>query len=123
MGSLVGSPVPFSLQNEGPLLDDFQFRVPDEEDSAASLRPEANLKSLERKSHDFLQYAKMLLQTLPGTDTLSFGDFVPKASKVSSAETRRIAAAAFYHCLVLSTKGLIRLEQEEPYGRIEITMR
>jgi hypothetical protein len=26
MRSLVGSPVPFSLQNEGPLSDDFQFR-------------------------------------------------------------------------------------------------
>lgn len=45
------------------------------------------------------RYAKMLLQTLPGTDALSFDDFVPKASKVSSMETRRIAAAGFYHCL------------------------
>lgn len=42
-------------------------------------------------------YAKMLLQTLPGT--LNFDDFVPEAPKVSSTETRRIAAAAFYHCL------------------------
>lgn len=71
MRSLAGSPVPFSLQNEGPLSDDFQFRgtiperlsrrvltralVPDEENSAASLRPDVNLKSLERKSHDFLK--------------------------------------------------------------------
>ena len=38
----------------------------------------------------------MLLQTLPGTDALSFDDVVPKAS---STETRRVAAAAFYHCL------------------------
>ena len=80
----------------------------------------------------------MLLQTLPGTDALSFDDVVPKAS---STETRRVAAAAFYHCLgvshvlvgcgvmadegfpVLSTKDLVRLEQEEPYGRIEITIK
>ena len=38
----------------------------------------------------------MLLQTLPGTDALSFDDVVPK---VSSTEARRVAAAAFYHCL------------------------
>lgn len=85
------------------------------------------------------RYARMLLQTLPGTDALSFDDVVPKAS---STETRRVAAAAFYHCLgecltypgvrevtideglpVLSTKDLVRLEQEEPYGRIEITIK
>ena len=84
----------------------------------------------------------MLLQTLPGTDALSFDDVVPKAPKASSSETRRVAAAAFYHCLgeclihpsahrvmidkgpqVLSTKDLVRLEQEEPYGRIEITIK
>lgn len=29
--------------------------VPDEENSAASLRPDVNLKNLERKSHDFLK--------------------------------------------------------------------
>ena len=84
----------------------------------------------------------MLLQTLPGTDALSFDDVIPKAPKASSAETRHIAAAAFYHCLgkcsacssdcvvmtyesfpVLSTKDLVRLEQEEPYGRIEIMIK
>ena len=41
----------------------------------------------------------MLLQTLPGTDALSFDDVVPKAPMASSTETRRVAAAAFYHCL------------------------
>jgi succinate dehydrogenase/fumarate reductase-like Fe-S protein len=41
----------------------------------------------------------MLLQTLPGTDALSFDDVVPKTPKASSTETRRVAAAAFYHCL------------------------
>lgn len=45
------------------------------------------------------RYTKMLLQALPGTDTLSFDGVVPKAPKASSTETRRVAAAAFYHCL------------------------
>lgn len=45
------------------------------------------------------RYAKMLLQTLPGTNALSFDDVVPKTPKASSTETRRVAAAAFYHCL------------------------
>ena len=84
----------------------------------------------------------MLLQALPGTDALSFDDVVPKAPTAPSTETRRVAAAAFYHCLgmylaclsgcvvtideffqVLSTKDLVRLEQEEPYGRIEIMIK
>ncbi|KAF9786961.1 Rec8 like protein-domain-containing protein [Thelephora terrestris] len=123
MRSLAGSPVPFNLQNEGPLSDDFQFRVPDEDTSVASLRPDVNLRNLEPKSHDFLKYAKMLLQTLPGTGALRFDDVAPKAPKVSGTETRRVAAAAFYHCLVLSTKDLVKLEQKEPYGRIEITIK
>jgi len=121
--SLAGSPVPFSFQNEGPLLDDFQFRVPEEEGSVTPLKPDMNLKSLERKSHDFLRYAKMLLQTLPETNALSFGDVVPKAPMASSTETRRVAAAAFYHCLVLSSKDLVRLKQEEPYGGIVIMIK
>jgi hypothetical protein len=63
------------------------------------------------------RYAKMLLQALPGTDALSFDDFAPKASKVSSQETRRIAAAAFYHCLgkclvcLLSCAFMMRVSQ------------
>jgi hypothetical protein len=84
----------------------------------------------------------MLLQTLPGTGALRFDDVAPKAPKVSGTETRRVAAAAFYHCLgkhpvclsgciatidedlsVLSTKDLVKLEQKEPYGRIEITIK
>ena len=45
------------------------------------------------------RYARILLQTLPGTNALCFDDVVPKTPKSSSAETRRVAAAAFYHCL------------------------
>ena len=45
------------------------------------------------------RYSKMLLQALPGTDTLSFDDVAPRAQTASGAEMRRVAAAAFYHCL------------------------
>ena len=45
------------------------------------------------------RYARILLQTLPGTNALCLDDVVPKTPKSSSAETRRVAAAAFYHCL------------------------
>ncbi|EEB88292.1 hypothetical protein MPER_13951, partial [Moniliophthora perniciosa FA553] len=37
---------------------------------------------------------------------ISFDTIVPKATS-----TRHVAAAAFYHCLVLTTKDLLRVTQ------------
>ncbi|TFK57093.1 hypothetical protein OE88DRAFT_1650669 [Heliocybe sulcata] len=77
--------------------DDFMFDMPVEdkapvEDSQIS---ELNLVTLERNSHNFLEYTKMQIQSLPhGTDSLTFDDVVPK-----DTSTPHVAAAAFYHCL------------------------
>ncbi len=66
---------------------------------------------------------------------LAFDDVVPKATS-----TRRVAAAAFYHCLgtlstiptlrthadlqaVLTTKNLLSVRQEEPYGELKVRMK
>ena len=84
-----------------------------------------------------VRYAKMQYRSLPGTQYLGFDDVVPKATS-----TARVAAAALYHCLgrgmfccqlrgtgrstkstfsvVLATKDLLQVNQEEPYGRINI---
>lgn len=80
----------------------------------------------------------MQQQTLPKSAELSFDTVVPKISS-----TRHVAASAFYHCLgvfseskvaemnhslvlifwwvlVLATKNLLSLHQEEPYESITI---
>lgn len=43
----------------------------------------------------YIRYAKMQLRAFPNPEMeLSFDDMVPKATS-----SRRVAAAAFYHCL------------------------
>lgn len=80
----------------------------------------------------------MQLQSLPGRQTsLSFDDVVPRESS-----TKRVAAAALYHCLgelfltflvstainaqhsvVLSTKDLVSVKQEQPYEPITLRIK
>ncbi|KAJ7244785.1 hypothetical protein B0H12DRAFT_802877 [Mycena haematopus] len=60
----------------------------------------------------------MQLQGLPNSvSELSFDAVVPMATS-----TRHVAAAAFYHCLVLATKDLLHVKQPEPYGALSITI-
>ncbi|KAG1833774.1 hypothetical protein EV424DRAFT_1364041 [Suillus variegatus] len=49
---------------------------------------------------------------------LAFDDVVPRTTS-----TAHVAAAALYHCLVLGTKDLIQLRQEEAYRTIEIRIK
>ncbi|EPQ60648.1 hypothetical protein GLOTRDRAFT_124401 [Gloeophyllum trabeum ATCC 11539] len=123
MGSVFGdvrmSPMIGDLQNGKD--DDFVFNLPGEDrpvvdDSQIS---EMNLMTLERNSHNFLEYTKMQLQSLPlNADSLTFDDVVPK-----DTSTPHVAAAAFYHCLVLATKDLLRLDQPVPYGAVKLTFK
>ncbi|KAF8898747.1 hypothetical protein BD779DRAFT_1666537 [Infundibulicybe gibba] len=125
MGSILGgvglSPATVRADSQG-LGEDYVFDV-----DAAPIGNSATLESqrselhkitLERNSYNFLEYAKMQNQTLPSaTSSLTFDTIVPKA-----ASTRHVAAAAFYHCLVLGTKDLLRFEQPIPYGPITISI-
>ncbi|KAF7320350.1 RAD21/Rec8 N-terminal domain protein [Mycena kentingensis (nom. inval.)] len=101
------------------MVDDYAFDVEMPEQSAQeSQQSDMNLITLERNSYNFLEYVKMQLQGLPSSATgLSFDTVVPKATS-----TRHVAAAAFYHCLVLTTKDLLKIEQEEPYGALRLAM-
>ncbi|KXN90037.1 hypothetical protein AN958_05042, partial [Leucoagaricus sp. SymC.cos] len=51
------------------------------------------------------------------SEELNFATIVPTVTS-----TRHVATAAFYHCLVLATKDLVRLEQREPYSSILISI-
>lgn len=64
------------------------------------------------------RYARMQWQSLPSASHFTFDVVVPQG-----ASTRHVAAAALYHCLVLATKDLLRLEQPNPYGPLYITIK
>uniref|UniRef100_A0A8H7Y7W3 Rad21/Rec8-like protein N-terminal domain-containing protein n=1 Tax=Psilocybe cubensis TaxID=181762 RepID=A0A8H7Y7W3_PSICU len=123
-GSITGSNVLLSPAMGGRtsqiLGEDFAFEVeeavPQEDTQQETQKSEVNLVTLERNSFNFLEYAKMQYQTLPKPEgRLEFETVAPK-----STSTSHVAAAAFYHCLVLATKNLVGLKQSEPYGRIFI---
>ncbi|KAG1757590.1 Rec8 like protein-domain-containing protein [Suillus lakei] len=99
--------------------DDFAFNVPAGNSVAESQLSEVNLATLERNSFNFLEYAKMQYKSLSGSARfLAFDDVVPQTTS-----TAHVAAAALYHCLVLGTKDLIQLRQEEAYRTIEIRIK
>ncbi|KAI0778213.1 Rec8 like protein-domain-containing protein [Trametes elegans] len=116
-GSVPPSPGALGLRTSGIGAEDFQFNVPEEEVNEES--QQSNVLTLERNSFNFLEYAKMQLRAFPYENAeLTFDDVVPKATT-----TRRVAAAAFYHCLVLSTKNLMSVRQEEPYAVLKMRVK
>ncbi|RPD62913.1 hypothetical protein L227DRAFT_497993 [Lentinus tigrinus ALCF2SS1-6] len=115
-GTVPPSPINFGLGSSQIGGEDFQFNVPAEETNEES---QQSVLTLEKNSFNFLEYAKMQLRANPtANEELAFDDVVPKATS-----TRRVAAAAFYHCLVLTTKDLLSVRQEEPYGELQIRVK
>ncbi|KLO17000.1 hypothetical protein SCHPADRAFT_926107 [Schizopora paradoxa] len=102
--------------------DDFQFDVTNDIPNGTAQDTqdtEMTLVTLEKTSYNFLEYCKIQLQSLPGMHTsLSFDDVVPRETS-----TKRVAAAALYHCLVLSTKDLVSVKQEQPYEPITLRIK
>ncbi|KAJ4486110.1 Rec8 like protein-domain-containing protein [Lentinula aciculospora] len=81
-----------------------------------SQKSDLNLITLERNSFNFLEYTKMQQQAMPtGSGSISFDVVVPKLTS-----TRHVAAAAFYHCLVLTTKELLKVHQTDGYEAISL---
>ncbi|KAL6309946.1 hypothetical protein BKA93DRAFT_722097 [Sparassis latifolia] len=120
VGRVVDPPVDFGLEDVNMGGEGFEFAVPGEDEGQLeSQQSDMNLLTLERNSFNFLEYAKMQLKTFAApTSTLTFDDVVPKLTS-----TPHVAAAAFYHCLVLATKDLIGVSQEEAYGTFKITVK
>ncbi|KAF9478528.1 hypothetical protein BDN70DRAFT_933321 [Pholiota conissans] len=101
--------------------EDFVFNVDTapipEETQGDTQKSDLNLITLERHSFNFLEYTKMQLQSLSTSTNLTFETVIPRMTS-----TRHVAAAAFYHCLVLATKDLLHLQQAEPYNPVVITI-
>ncbi|GAA5985729.1 hypothetical protein JCM11641_007195 [Rhodosporidiobolus odoratus] len=69
----------------------------------------------ENESLKFLNYARRQQATIAEDDQLLFSDVVPVADTNAST-----AAQALYHLLVLATKGMVRVQQDEAYGEIAV---
>ncbi|KAI9460594.1 Rec8 like protein-domain-containing protein [Lactarius psammicola] len=95
--------------------DSFEFDVPADSPLRRNVPgAEPDLITLERNSYNFLEYVKMQLQTVQHPwEGLAFNNVAPRETS-----TRHVAAAAFYHCLVLTTKGVLRVNQLGAYGEI-----
>ncbi|KAL5534409.1 hypothetical protein ACEPAG_871 [Sanghuangporus baumii] len=119
--SLVG--LNLGMSPSGPrgsaIGDDFQFDVSNEGITGQDTQETENIVTLERTSYHFLEYCKMQAQGLSGNrTTLGFNDVVP-----AQTSSRRVAAAAFHHCLVLATKDLITINQGGAYGEMTIKIK
>ncbi|KAF9076274.1 hypothetical protein BDP27DRAFT_896001 [Rhodocollybia butyracea] len=110
--------------SQGEIGEDFVFSGVEPENTQTNTQTmntntqldsqKSELITLERNSFNFLQYAKMQEQAMPaGNESITFDDVVPKM-----ASSRHVAAAGFYHCLVLATKDLLKVEQKQPYKTI-----
>ncbi|KAH9944356.1 uncharacterized protein BXZ73DRAFT_87270 [Epithele typhae] len=112
------SPVNFDFRSSVAGGDDFHFNVPDALDGPEESQ-QSNILTLEKNSFNYLEYVKMQISAMPtGNQKLCFEDVVPSATS-----TRRVAAAAFYHCLVLATKDMLSVRQDEPYGEMELRVK
>ncbi|KAH9065734.1 Rec8 like protein-domain-containing protein [Lactarius vividus] len=117
-GTLGFSPATFGRIGS-QINDSFEFDVP----ASSPLRRNApgvepDLITLERNSYNFLEYVKMQLQTVQQPwEGIAFNNVAPRETS-----TRHVAAAAFYHCLVLTTKGVLRVNQLGAYGEIMIKL-
>ncbi|GAA5849980.1 hypothetical protein JCM8547_000973 [Rhodosporidiobolus lusitaniae] len=88
--------------------------------SASQAHSQPSAGALESDSLKFLSFARRHLTLLRQTsgdpnDQLLFSDIVPVAD--TNAAT---AAQALYHVLVLATRGVVRVGQEEGYGEISV---
>ncbi|KAJ3863071.1 Rec8 like protein-domain-containing protein [Lentinula novae-zelandiae] len=107
------SPGDIGIRGSQVIGEDFTMNTNTQIDSQKS---DLNLITLERNSFNFLEYAKMQQQAMPtGSENISFDVVVPQLTS-----TRHVAAAAFYHCLVLATKDLLKVHQAQPYEAISL---
>ncbi|RUS18960.1 Rec8 like protein-domain-containing protein [Endogone sp. FLAS-F59071] len=77
------------------------------------------LATMEGDTANFMRYVQSKIID-SSTSSVKFDALVPHKTEA----TRRLTAAtAFYHVLVLATRGIIRPEQAQVYGDIDIRMR
>ncbi|KAI0788425.1 hypothetical protein C8Q75DRAFT_768428 [Abortiporus biennis] len=112
------SPGQFEQQGNYDEGNEYEFEVP--QDSQVGISQASNVSvNLERHSNDFLEYVKMQLNAYPRqSSTLTFDEVVPKGTSTS-----HVAAAGFYHCLVLATKDVLSVKQDEPFGPVHIRVK
>ncbi|ETS63442.1 hypothetical protein PaG_01725 [Moesziomyces aphidis] len=93
--------------------------LPTAEAREASPTPPAQVfeGDMEEETRNFLEYARSIRRELEDPTFLFFSDLAPVA-----ASTPAVAAQAFYHTLALASARSIRVQQDEAYQQIQITI-
>ncbi|EIW71910.1 hypothetical protein TREMEDRAFT_58044 [Tremella mesenterica DSM 1558] len=78
-----------------------------------AFRPEM-LATLEKQCRDFFSFVETKMIEVD-SDQITFGDVSPRGIK------KHVAALAFYNCLTLATKHIVRVVQEVDYGGFVIS--
>ncbi|KAG8990879.1 hypothetical protein FRB94_013022 [Tulasnella sp. JGI-2019a] len=110
---------------DGGFVDE-DFPLGENQDPAAleddSQRTDMGLLTLERtlESESLLFLQHLRLQVNPMSRKTTFKKYLNPHGPVQLS--RRIAATAFYHVLALSTKGHVRVQQDEAYEDIRIQL-
>nr|WJN25044.1 meiotic cohesin complex subunit [Pseudozyma flocculosa] len=74
-------------------------------------------EDMEEETRNLFEYARSIRDQLRDPDVLFFSDLAPVPSS-----TPAVAAQAFYHTLALATRGNLRVQQDEPYQEIRISL-
>lgn len=104
----LGLPTAPPLEEEGLMVEEGRSPTP-----PAQIFEE----EMEEETRNFFEYAHAVREELEDPTFLFFSDLAPVASS-----TPAVAAQAFYHTLALASKGRIRVNQQEAYQQIRITL-
>ncbi|CDW94466.1 hypothetical protein, partial [Sporisorium scitamineum] len=74
-------------------------------------------EDMEEETRNFLEYTRSIREQLEDPNFLFFSDLAPVPSS-----TPAVAAQAFYHTLALASRGKMRVQQDEPYQEIRISL-
>ncbi|KAF3901614.1 hypothetical protein ABW21_db0205391 [Orbilia brochopaga] len=123
----------FSLSSETDIViedEDNKIPQPDPDDPGLGTREAQNSQlladTLERESENFFDYVTFRLREKYANaededeDDIHFIDFEDLVPSAHTSST--VAAQAFHHTLQLATLGIIRVQQKQQFGQIDITL-
>ncbi|PVF94566.1 hypothetical protein CPB86DRAFT_765649 [Serendipita vermifera] len=91
------------------------YRLPDPDEHVETQQSDVAPETLERNALNFLVFMR-IQQNTKETSSVTLDDMV------GPVRTLRVASSAFYCCLVLATKNLLRVKQDEAFGTITLEL-
>nr|WJN25046.1 meiotic cohesin complex subunit [Pseudozyma thailandica] len=92
-------------------------RAPEGVERSPTPPAEVFQQEMQEETRNFFEYAKSVREELEDPNFLFFSDLAPVPSS-----TPAVAAQAFYHTLALTSAARIKVQQDQAYGEIRITL-